>query len=75
MTTAARAPAPPATMKLGALHRKLSRQTVQTGRRMASAIASATSAVLMAKYVAITATSGFVNSAADAGAGVPLTIS
>jgi hypothetical protein len=71
MTTAASAPAPPATMKLGPLQRKLSRQTRQTDCRAASAIAPATSPVLTRKYVAIVAMSGFVRSANDVGAGMP----
>src|SRR6185503_462932 len=58
MTTAATAPAPPATMKLAPLHRKSSRQTIHTGRPVDLPMAPATRPVLTTKYVAMAATSG-----------------
>src|SRR5436190_14794632 len=58
ITTAATAPAPPATMKLAPLQRKSSRQTIHTGRPVDRPMAPATSPVLTKKYVAMAVTSG-----------------
>src|SRR5689334_13068175 len=58
MTTPAMAPAPPATMKLVALHAKSSRQTVHAERPVDSPIAPAIRPVFTAKYTAIAPTSG-----------------
>src|SRR5262245_55123657 len=58
-TTAASAPAVPATMKLAPLQRKSSRHTETKERLLVNAIAPATRPVLTRKYVAIAPTSGF----------------
>ncbi len=58
MTTAAAAPAAPATMKLAPLHENSVSQTSQTLRLVVVAIAAATSPVLTMKYVVIAPTSG-----------------
>src|SRR5436190_22523531 len=58
ITTAATAPAPPATIKLAQLQRKSSRQTAHTGRPVDRPMAPATRPVLTKKYVAMAATSG-----------------
>ena len=71
MTTAASAPAVPATMKLAALHRKSSRQTRQADRPVDSAIATATRPVFRQKYVAMAPTSGFTSDATSNGPDVP----
>src|SRR4029078_10462132 len=70
-TTAAIAPAVPATMKLVPLQRNSSRQTVHADRCVDSAMAVATSAVLQTKYVAIAAISGLSSAAASNGPRCP----
>ena len=61
------APAAPATRNAGALQRKSSCQTVQSGCLAESAIAPATSPVFTTKYVAIATRSGFESSARSTG--------
>src|SRR5881396_1755656 len=69
MTTAAIAPAPPATMKLGALQRKSSCQTCHRDFRVDSAIAAATMLVLTTKCVVMMPTMGLGRLASGIGAG------
>src|SRR5687768_3218386 len=71
ITTAAAAPATPATMKLGPLQRKLSCQTFQSGWRAESAMAPATRPVLTRKCVVIAARSGCGRFATDSSAAGP----
>src|SRR5689334_19481594 len=70
-TTAAAAPALPATMKLLPLHRKSSRHTVENERPLESAIAPAIRPVLTKKYVATAPTSGRASGTRSLGAGGP----
>src|ERR1700682_4233781 len=63
MISAASAPAAPATMKLGPLQRKFSRQTFHSERREDDAIAPATNAVLTTKYVMIVPAMAFGSAA------------
>ena len=55
-------------MKLAALQKKSSIQTLKNERVLVSAIAPATSPVFTRKYVAIAPTSGFARPVADSGA-------
>jgi hypothetical protein len=71
MTTAAPAPAVPATTKLATLQRKSSRQILAGDCRVDSAIAMATRPVLTTKYAAIAPTRGPATASRSSGATRP----
>src|SRR6185295_7211905 len=71
MTTAAPAPALPATMKLATLQRKSSRQIFGSDCRVDSAIAVATRPVLTTKYAAMAPTRGLATASKSTGATRP----